>query len=314
MDLQHLQNFLTILDQRSISNAASLIRIAQPALSRQLRALEKQVGGPLLVRHGWGVSPTPAGEVLATHARDILNRVQAARDAVSAISSSPSGKLSVGVTGSVASVILPPLALEARRAMPGVKLALAEGSSANLHQRMLAGELDLAVIRAEGPLPALAAQLLLTEPVVVVGAAGMFRSGEAASIVQLLRHEALVTAPSGGLRLLYEKTIATAGANPPAFLEVDSFPALIELLAAGAGVSLLPYSTIHAGVQAGRLSWAPLAPKPLTRRLIVARPQDRIKTPAWRTADHLLRQIAAALAGAYGWSVQPEPPSPILAA
>jgi len=307
MELQHLQNFLIILEQKSISNAASLIRIAQPALSRQLRALEAQIGSPLLVRHGWGVSPTPAGEVLAEHAREILRRVQAARDAVSAISSSPSGKLSVGVTGSVASVILAPLALEARLAMPGVKLALVEGSSANLHQRLLAGDLDLAVIRAEGPLPALATQLLLTEPVVVVGANGMFRSEDAVSIRQILRHEVLLTASSGSLRLLYERAIARAGANPPSFLEVDSFPALLELLAAGAGISLLPYSTIHAGVDSGRLSWAPLAPKPLTRRLIVARPQDRVETPAWRMMDQLLRQIVGARTGAYGWSVEPDP-------
>ena len=53
MDLRRLQNFLAIVEQKSISTAASVLRIAQPALSRQLRALENQVGGPLLVRHGW---------------------------------------------------------------------------------------------------------------------------------------------------------------------------------------------------------------------------------------------------------------------
>ena len=72
MDLQNLQNFLIILDQKSISNAASIIRIAQPALSRQLRALERSVGAPLLIRQRWGVSPTPAGEVLAEQPRERL--------------------------------------------------------------------------------------------------------------------------------------------------------------------------------------------------------------------------------------------------
>ena len=93
MELRHLQNFLTILEQQSISNAASLIRIAQPALSRQLQALEREVGAALVVRHGWGVSPTPQGEVLAEHARQMLHHAQMALDAVSAMSSSPAGKL-----------------------------------------------------------------------------------------------------------------------------------------------------------------------------------------------------------------------------
>lgn len=303
MDLQHLQNFLTILDQKSISNAASLIRIAQPALSRQLRALEDEVGAPLLIRHRWGVSPTPAGEVLAEHARDILRRVRTARDAISTLTSSPSGTLAVGVTASMAGLILPPLAMEAQALMPAVSLKLAEGYTQVLHQRLLAGELDVAVIHARERLPSLDTRPLMTEPIVFAGPAGLFRPGEAVTMKQVLQHQSLVTAPSGRLRLLYEQAAATAGAAPTRFMEVDSLPALLELLAAGAGVAMLAYSTIHAGVEAGRLSWAHLAPRPLTRKIVIARPHDRLETPAWLTMADLIWRIVEARAETYRWTL-----------
>jgi LysR family nitrogen assimilation transcriptional regulator len=308
MDLLHLRNFLTIIEQRSISNAASLIRIAQPALSRQVQALEKQVGCPLLVRHRWGVSPTPAGELMAEQAREILARVQSLQDSIGAMSRTPSGTLSIGVTASIAALILPPFALAARQAMPQVRLRLTEAYSGTLQQRLLARELDLAVLHVREASSSLELEPLLTEPVVVVGAAGVFKPGETVTLRQVLRHEAIVTAASGRLRLLYEEVMASARLAPTHFMEVDSFPALLELLAAGAGVSLLPFSTIQSGVEANRLSWAELAPKPQTRRLVLARLQERIKTPAWREAARLIRDIVEARQEQHRWTIASRPP------
>ena len=73
MDLQHLENFLVIVEQGSVSHAARIIRITQPALTRQLQALEAQFGAPLLARNRRGVVLTPAGEALVVEARRILN-------------------------------------------------------------------------------------------------------------------------------------------------------------------------------------------------------------------------------------------------
>jgi LysR family nitrogen assimilation transcriptional regulator len=305
MDLQHLQNFLTILEQRSISNAASLIHIAQPALSRQVKALEAEVGGPLLVRHPWGVSPTAAGEVLAARAREILHQVQEARAEIGAIADTPLGALSIGVSASIASLVLPPLARLARIEMPRVRLKLCEASGVALQQRVLSRELDLALMHVRGPAQALETKLVLTEPVVAAGPAGLFRPEEPVRMKQILRRDLLVTSSTGRLRLLYEEAMARAAVAHPAFVEIDSFPSLIELLAAGQGVALLPYSTLHAGVRAGRLSWAPIAPRPLTRTLILARLGDRLETPALRIAARLLRQVIEDQGPTLGWSVEP---------
>jgi LysR family nitrogen assimilation transcriptional regulator len=305
MELQHLNNFLAAVEHQSISNAASFIRIAQPALSRQIRSLEDELGCPLLVRHRWGVSPTPAGEVLAEHAREILQKLRIARDAVSAVIQSPSGSIALGVAGSVAGVLLPPLALAARRDLPNVSLRLAEASNPSLQQRLLSGELDMAVIDPSRGLVGVESEDLLWEPIVIAGGPRVFRSGERVRIRDVLRRHAVLAAPSERLRLLYEQAVAAAGAGPTSFVEVDSFAAILELLAEGAGVAMMPFSTIEAGVAGGRLTWADLAPKPHGRRLVLARPQGRIKTPAWRRMADMLREVIDARARRYRWVAPP---------
>ena len=305
MEFQHLQNFLIILEQKSISNAASLIRIAQPALSRQVRALEAAVGAPLLVRQRWGVTPTPAGEVLAEHARAIVQSLQAAQDAVSTITRAPGGTLAIGMTGSIASVLLPPLALAAQADMPAVRFTFSEENSHTLQQKLLSREIDFGVVHEEDPVASLVTEHLLLEPVVAAGRAGLFPAGQTISVEAIMRHPTLVAGTSDRLRLVYEEAIAAtnvaSGHTAGHFVEINSFPALIELLALGAGVSLLPYSAIHAGVAAGRLSWAMLAPQLLTRSLAMARHKDRQETPAWQRTAQLLRTIVAERQGLYQW-------------
>src|SRR3954447_4058261 len=97
MDIRQLKYFLRVAEMESLSRAASVLRVAQPALSRQIKSLEEELAVLLLRRHGWGVTPTPAGQVLMIHARQVLKEVEAARDAVLACQAEPTGKLSFGV-------------------------------------------------------------------------------------------------------------------------------------------------------------------------------------------------------------------------
>jgi LysR family nitrogen assimilation transcriptional regulator len=92
MTLQQLANFVRIVELQSFSKTAAVIRIAQPALSRQVRNLEIELASPLLVRHGWGVTPTAAGELLLERARRLLAEAEGARDALLALSAEPSGR------------------------------------------------------------------------------------------------------------------------------------------------------------------------------------------------------------------------------
>ena len=250
------------------------------------------MGAPLFFRHGWGVSLTPEGEVLEAHAREMLGRVQDAKSAIGALAAAPSGKIVVGVLSSLAEVLLPDWAMEARRELPNLQVRMIEGYSGDLHQRMLAGEIDLAVVYRERHLPVVMTRPLLREPLVAAGAPGVFEQNQEISINDLLKRELLVTATAGHLRRLVEDAAAKTATARSTILEIDSFPAQFDLLERGAGVAVLPYSTVARRVEEGRLSCATFAPKPLNRFLMLVRPAARYETPAWKAmANILFKQV-----------------------
>jgi LysR family nitrogen assimilation transcriptional regulator len=303
LEHRHLRNFLAVVEQRSISKAARLIRLAQPALSRQLRALEDELGTPLLFRHGSGVIPTPPGEILAKYARSLLDQAQAVRDAISAVASSPTGKLAIGAPSSMAAILIPELALAVRRRLPGVQLRLIEGYSANLHQRLLAGELDVAILYAERRQTSLVTRPLLSEPLVAIGPAGHFSARKSVSIPELAAQDLIMPAAANRLRSLFEDAAAQTGHTATIVMEVDSVPGLLELVAAGAGVSILPYSAIHSAVKQGRLSYARIAPETFDRHLVLARIPERIETPLWSSIVELLCDLLRSKEREYRWTV-----------
>jgi LysR family nitrogen assimilation transcriptional regulator len=258
----------------------------------------------LLVRHRRGVTPTRAGEALAEHARAILQQVDAARDVVSSIANVPSGTLRVGVSTSISWLFVPALVQAARARMPQVRLRVSEGSSGVLKSSLSDGRLDMCVLRFTSDTAGIESYPLFFEEVVLVGPLDAFASGEAVSMPAFLRRPNLVTAPSSWLRVLYEQQAATSGEATGPLIEVDSYPALIELAAQGAGVTMLPYSTIHAAAVGGRLSWASVAPRAIKRRVCIARRSEQPETPAWRVAMDVIRSTASALSDEYRWTVE----------
>jgi LysR family transcriptional regulator, nitrogen assimilation regulatory protein len=303
MELRHLRNFVTVVEQKSISKAANIVRLAQSALSRQVQALENDLGTTLLVRHGRGITPTPEGEVLAKSARSLLDQAQAVRDAVGAASGSPSGTLALGVPSSMAEILLPELALAAQRDLPRVQLRLVEGYSATLRQKLLTGELDVAILYADRRHSSLVTRPLLSESLVAIGPPGCFGREAVISIQDLVSRMPIMPASANQLRSLFEEAAAEQGLASETAMEVDSVPALLALVAAGAGVSVLPYSTICRALAAGRLSYARIGPDRLDRHLVLARAQERIETPSWNGIVSLLYEILTAGEQTYHWNV-----------
>ena len=132
------------------------------------------MGVQLLQRHGWGVTPTPARRVMMEHAQRILKEVGAARDAVLAYQSDPTGNVTFGVPASLGLVMLPSLVARLRKQVPQVQLHLAEGFSASIHEWISTGRLDLAVLYKTKTMGSLGILPLLEEAMVLLGPAGHF--------------------------------------------------------------------------------------------------------------------------------------------
>ena len=300
MTLVQLAHFVRIAELQSLSKAAAIVRIAQPALSRQVRNLERELGADLLVRHAWGVSLTPAGEVLLARARRLLAEADDARDAVNALSAQPSGRVALGVPTSVATTLLPPLAAGLREAYPRLQPYFVDGFSAALHARTLSGELDLALLYEDRSIGPLATAPLLDEALMIVAPAGGRSDGEVPLAAGLAGQTLIIGAHPNRLRRIVDEALGAA-AGPERILEVDSLSATIAMVEGGLGLTLLPYSAVARDVARGAVAvQAVSAPAP-RRTLLLARPVDRPPTPAVTAVETTLRTLVETLAPELRW-------------
>jgi LysR family nitrogen assimilation transcriptional regulator len=292
MTLAQLAAFERIVELKSLSRAAAVLRIAQPALSRQMRALETQLGTALLVRHRWGVTPTAAGEVLLEHARRLRRDMDAAKDAVRALAAEPAGYVSLGVPASLATALLPPLAAALRMRYPKLRVNFTDGFSAALHAKAIAGDLDLAILYEDRHSGLLAAKPLLLESLMwVLPPANLGESSRD-------RLGLILPGRPNRLRLIVDEALAGRVGEP--WLETDSLAAMIAMVAGGQGYTVLPYSAVHTQVQMGLVDIAAIDP-PVGRTLLLARPLQRPPTAATTALEGEVRTLVVSLASVLHW-------------
>jgi LysR family nitrogen assimilation transcriptional regulator len=301
MTLAQLANFVRIVELQSLSRAAAMVRIAQPALSRQVRQLEAELGAPLLVRHAWGVTPTAAGEALLTSARHLLREADGVKDTVHALATHPRGRVALGVPASLAACLLPPLAEILRRQYPDLLPYLVEGFSAVLRARLVSGELDMAVLYDERSFGGLSPTPLLAEPLMLIGPAGMPAPG-ATTADRLRAGTMILPSPPNRLRQMIDEALAQHDAPEPPILEVDSVPAIVAMVESGAGYTILPYSTVAPAADRRKVDVWPLEFPLLSRTLVLVRPSDRRISPAIAAVETALLDLVRDLAPAFRWT------------
>jgi LysR family nitrogen assimilation transcriptional regulator len=164
MDIRRLKSFITIVDMGSITRAADILHIAQPALSQQLAALEDHFQEKLLTRSQQGVVLTDAGKALYRHAQTILRQMDQAQADVTAAGATLSGRVSVGLAPfSSASTLSLQLIAETRRRHPDILLHVTESVSQPYSQMIMNGRLEMALIHGAGPIKGVKFERLLTE-------------------------------------------------------------------------------------------------------------------------------------------------------
>jgi LysR family nitrogen assimilation transcriptional regulator len=146
MDLKQIEYFVRVAELGSFTRASTALSIAQPALSRQIRLLEVELRQTLLVRNGRGAAPTEAGKLLLEHGRGILHQVQRAREELGRVRGSLAGRVAIGLPSSLARMVTVPLTRAFRQQMPDAALSIREGLSVAMHESLLAGRLDIAVL------------------------------------------------------------------------------------------------------------------------------------------------------------------------
>lgn len=290
MDLKQLRTFLHVADLGSLSRAAERLHTAQPALGRQIRMLEAELGGALFTRHGRGMVLTDTGSLLVERATAILRMVEDTREELTASLGAVSGAVSLGVPPTAGEVIAGRLVERFLRDFPEVTVRIVPAFSGYLLEMLQRGEIDLAVMYQTAAIRHIPAEPLIQETLHLVGAAGSgLDLSEPRDFATLADLPLVLPGPRHGLRTLLENAARQADMVLRVTVEADALQTLKELAARGLAHTVLPLPAIHGDIGAGTLRAAPIARPSLDRRLVLARSLVRPTTRAVRVFAETLR-------------------------
>ncbi|WP_424639562.1 LysR family transcriptional regulator [Embleya sp. AB8] len=244
MELTVWRAFVTVCRLGSLSAAADELGHTQSAVSRQIAGLERELGVPLLERHARGVRPTPAGEVFRRHALLALDEadraVRAVRDARDGSLGRP---LAVGATPSLAAGIVPAAIRRLLDAAGPIPWSLLPGLSTRLHDRVIAGDLDVAVVTDAPPGlptdPRVERWFLGMDDMVVVLPIGHPLAGNGPVRIRALAGETWVEDNDGSAALLRQHA-ARAGVTARIDLTAADLVGKVALVATGHAIALVP--------------------------------------------------------------------------
>lgn len=302
MELSQLRTLIHVAELGSLSKAADRLHIAQPALSRQVRMLEEELGFALFLRHGRGMVLSEQGKEVLTHAMRVMAEIDEIRATATPADAPLTGEVAIGLPPTVADIISLPLAAAFGKAHPNAKLRLVSAYTGYLLDWMHRGEVDVAVLYDPRMARSLRSRPLLLENLFLIGPpdAG-FSTVRAVSFTSLAGKRLLLPSIKHGLRIIVERCATDAGITLDVGIEADSYSALKDLVRNGHGWTILPLAPIHADVVAGQLTAAPLIDPVPVRRLILAYPADRPASRLARFAGQAIEDIAKDLVGRAVW-------------
>ncbi len=305
MDLRQLTTFLQVAELGSLSKAAERIRIAQPALSRQMRLLEQELGVALFTRHGRGMVLTPPGERLRGRAGAILRDLEDVRAELIEEAGAVRGHVTVGMPPTVSGVIATRLIERFLTQHPDVTLRIVPAFSGYLLDWLHGGEVDLAVVYGAAPPAGVRLTPMLIETLCFVApAASAPAPHHAIRFAEVARARLILPGPQHGLRRLVEEAARAQGLALAVAVEVDDLQVLKDLALRGLGATVLPLAAVHEEVGSGRLAAAPIVDPPLVRKLMLAEPLGRRPSNAARRFAAVLREEVAAMVRAGTWQGQ----------
>ena len=302
MNFRQLRTLVHIGELGSLSKAADRLHVAQPALSRQIRALEDEIGTPLFTRHGRGMVLTQTGELLVERANNILRQVEEARaDAISS-GSWVRGSVVICMPPTVAGILAGRIAKEFADLHPDVNLRFVAAFSTDLVDRLLKRTIDLAILydpKSRGSLyiePLLQEDLFLVAP----GAANL-SINKPVSFKDVSAKTLLLPGVHHSIRQLIEHHASEAGCDLKVSMEADSLSLLKNFVSLELGCTILPLPSVYREIEAGTLSAAPITDPSPTRTLVLATATDHAVSKATQHAVEMIKQEVSEMIATKIW-------------
>jgi LysR family transcriptional regulator, transcription activator of glutamate synthase operon len=242
MEVRQLRYFAAVAAHRHFTRAAEELHVAQPALSQQIRRLERELGLELFVRSTRRVSLTEAGELLLPRAQRVMAELDDARAELEQLTGLVRGRVTIGAIP-LAPLDLPGMLAEFRRRHPGVSVYMHEETLDGMLAKLRSDELDLGFAFADEQTtgPDIAAELLFEEELVAVTAPSHRLAGRKRLRLEALAGEPLIGfRPDSALRRTADGALAAAGVEPESAFEAIELETMRALVARGLGVTILP--------------------------------------------------------------------------
>jgi len=244
METRRLHYYVTIVDCGTITRAAEILHIAQPALSQHVAALEADFGQQLLTRSRRGVETTSAGRALYRYAQGILQLEQSARNDIASDDASPTGTVSIGLAPySQFSMLMLPIVKTIRSRYPGVLLRTVETLSVIHSQAIRLGQLDAALIYDPGLVRGVRFERVSTQELCLVTAEGVEVAGggdEQVPLAALAELEFVMPHPGHTLRRRMESALIDVGAQLRVAVELEHTYPVVEAVNSRIGSTILP--------------------------------------------------------------------------
>jgi LysR family nitrogen assimilation transcriptional regulator len=307
MDLKQLEYFRHVAELGSFTRAASFLSVVQPALSRQVRQLEVELGQNLFERNGRGVVLTDAGSRLLEHTRGILTQVGRARQELEDQRNGDSGHFALGLPPSLGNSVTVPLVKAFAESLPNARLATVEGLSAYILEWLNVGRVDCALVynataSANVDLqPLLDDQLFLIAPPATSGKTARGKSTRTASekpaerdsinLAELADYPLIIPSRPHAMRMSVENALASVDRKIRVAHEIECIPAVIDLVRQGHGFGVLPMNAVKSTQWANDVRMVPIGRPVLTTSLSIATSAHRPRSPLMRKAIELIRSI-----------------------
>lgn len=303
MDFKQLRHFCKIAECGSLSIASGVLHVAQPALSKQMQALERELNCRLFHRTGRGVSLTAAGQTLFEEASKLLGDADQIRHRLRTFEDELVGEATIGLSPTIGRLLTLPLAQRVRDHHPRLTLRIAEAFSGTLFEWLQAGRIDAAILYHVPPVSSIRSEIIAEEPLSVIGSpiAPIFPLGFPVPISALEGQPLVLSTPSHGLRRMVEAHASAAGAKLKMLFEFDSLDATIALVKQGMALTILPESAVQPELASGALVAWRIGEPEAVRPLVIATAAQRPEAIGGRDLANLLREVILSASSAFGW-------------
>ncbi|WP_308798738.1 LysR family transcriptional regulator [Agromyces silvae] len=297
MNLEQLRGFVEVARLGNFTQAADLLHLAQPSLSRQIATLERDLGAELFQRARGGSTLTTAGESLLPLARRMLADADSVRRELAELAGLERGRVRLGATPTLCISLVAEVLSAFHAAHPAIELHVSEQGSRRLLDQLAGGELDLALIttsNAASTARFTVAPLLVEELVVISSSsAPPVTDREAIRLADVAQLPQVVFSSTYDLRTTTDAAFEAAGLTPEVVVEGAEMDAVLRFVERGIGVAIVPAMVLveRPGLRAVRL-----AEPTLTREISVARTADLAPPPAVQVMQQTIARTASSLA------------------